>query len=138
MLGFGYGGAESYAALSSYRGNLVFFIEEGAHPGGLVGVRATAASGRDMPVPQLWVWSWPSLGAGDVGGLTSFHATLPLWVVFSVFAVPSVWLWYRDVRHVPGRCRHCGYDISGLSSGLCPECGPPQARGKAESRASST
>lgn len=30
-------------------------------------------------------------------------------------------------RARPGRCRHCGYDLTGNVSGNCPECGTPIA-----------
>jgi hypothetical protein len=29
----------------------------------------------------------------------------------------------------PGRCVSCGYDLSGLEGGLCPECGPVASKG---------
>src|SRR4051794_21950994 len=30
-------------------------------------------------------------------------------------------------RELPGRCRGCGYDLTGNTSGVCPECGAPVA-----------
>ena len=27
--------------------------------------------------------------------------------------------------HIPGRCRSCGYDLTGNESGVCSECGRP-------------
>jgi hypothetical protein len=39
-------------------------------------------------------------------------------------AVCLAWAWWRlRPRRVPGTCRHCGYDLTGNVSGLCPECG---------------
>ncbi len=29
----------------------------------------------------------------------------------------------RDRRVVPGRCVRCGFDLSGVPAGHCPECG---------------
>jgi hypothetical protein len=29
----------------------------------------------------------------------------------------------RSPRYKPGRCRSCGYDLTGNVSGVCPECG---------------
>ncbi len=31
--------------------------------------------------------------------------------------------WWRTARHRRGRCRKCGYDLTGNVSGVCPECG---------------
>ena len=28
-------------------------------------------------------------------------------------------------RFKPNECRHCGYDLTGNVSGVCPECGTP-------------
>ena len=32
-------------------------------------------------------------------------------------------------RERPGRCRRCGYDLTGNASGTCPECGTPAGEG---------
>jgi hypothetical protein len=44
--------------------------------------------------------------------------------------------WYRTRAPVrrpfpPGRCRKCGYNLTGNVSGRCPECGTPVGRSKA-------
>ena len=31
--------------------------------------------------------------------------------------------WNNWRRFPPGSCRHCGYDLTGNESGVCPECG---------------
>lgn len=31
--------------------------------------------------------------------------------------------WDRDHRQKTGCCRHCGYNLTGNVSGVCPECG---------------
>jgi hypothetical protein len=50
---------------------------------------------------------------------------LPLWIPFILVAVPTVLLWRRDRRIPPGHCRKCRYDLTGNTSGICPECGTP-------------
>ena len=48
---------------------------------------------------------------------------------FLVFAAPTVLvLWYAQAlrenhRELTGRCRECGYDLTGLPDLRCPECG---------------
>ena len=47
----------------------------------------------------------------------------PLYAVFVAVAVPTllVWrFWPKPIK--PGHCR-CGYDLTGNTSGVCPECG---------------
>jgi hypothetical protein len=49
---------------------------------------------------------------------------LPLWIPFLIFAIPTALLWWRDRRRIPlGHCQHCGYNLTGNVSGVCPECG---------------
>jgi hypothetical protein len=59
-----------------------------------------------------------NLGSGD-------SITLPLWMPFAAFALPSVWLLWphlRLTRH--GHCPRCHYDLRGLPpNSPCPECG---------------
>lgn len=53
-----------------------------------------------------------------------FGFLIPLWFVFAMVALPTVYLLYRDFRAIrPGHCRQCGYNLTGNSSGICPECG---------------
>jgi len=53
--------------------------------------------------------------------------SLPIWVPFVMFAIPTAFLWYRDRRRrvLPGHCQRCGYDLTKNESGRCPECGVP-------------
>ena len=62
---------------------------------------------------------------------------LPLWIPFLLIALPTAWLWHRDRRRIrPGCCLRCGYDLTGNTSGVCPECGekarPPAASAVSE------
>jgi hypothetical protein len=52
-----------------------------------------------------------------------FCVQLPLWIPFAGIAIPTAWLfWLGRRRPAPGACR-CGYDLTGNTSGRCPECG---------------
>jgi len=69
--------------------------------------------GRDLPVGA----SCDSLGTR----LWYFPAWIPL-----AFAGPlTVLLFILDRLSPPGKCRECGYDLTGNVSGVCPECGSP-------------
>ena len=80
------------------------------------------------PAIQPGGFSWPfallpmqisSTGAFGSSRLWAF----PLWVPFLAIAIPTALLWhvYRSAP-APGICR-CGYDLTGNTSGRCPECG---------------
>ena len=55
---------------------------------------------------------------------------LPLWLVGLVFGLAGAWLPYRLWSNArrrrlarAGRCQTCGYNLTGNTSGICPECG---------------
>lgn len=54
---------------------------------------------------------------------------LPLWALAAPIGAVGAWaLWAtRAVRRWPseGRCAACGYQLAGLPSKVCPECGKP-------------
>jgi hypothetical protein len=53
-----------------------------------------------------------------------YSVRLPLWLPFLVLVIPTLLLWRRDRRRPhPGFCRRCDYDLTGNTSGRCPECG---------------
>ena len=53
-------------------------------------------------------------------------ALAPFWLLFIAAAIPTAILWDRDRRAIPpGQCLHCGYNLTGNKSGVCPECATP-------------
>jgi hypothetical protein len=50
------------------------------------------------------------------------YTEVPLGLALILTAV-AWWRWARWIA--PGRCRGCGYDLRGLTSRRCPECGRP-------------
>jgi hypothetical protein len=62
---------------------------------------------------------WPEFNNGPWGS----NFTIPLWLPLLALLLPTLLLWYVDRRRFPpGHCR-CGYNLTGLTSGRCPECG---------------
>jgi len=58
-----------------------------------------------------------------------FRIIIPLWIPFLMCTAPTALLFYRDRRRIPpGHCPTCGYNLTGNTSGKCPECGerPPK------------
>ena len=54
---------------------------------------------------------------------TSIDVSVPYWNILAVIGLPTVVLWRLDRRRAkPGHCP-CGYDLTGNTSGVCPECG---------------
>jgi hypothetical protein len=47
-----------------------------------------------------------------------------VWLLLVAVAVPTFLVWRRSrPRRMPGTCVQCGYDLTGNTSGQCPECG---------------
>lgn len=58
-------------------------------------------------------------------GASIQQVELPLWIPLVLVAVPTALLWRHHLSHRPGRCARCSYDLTGNTSGICPECGNP-------------
>jgi hypothetical protein len=75
---------------------------------------------RDDPEPARHGLQWPV-----VTRAFGRHVWIvPFWPALALVAFPTAVLWWRDRRRIPpGHCAHCGYNLSGNVSGICPECG---------------
>ncbi len=49
----------------------------------------------------------------------------PLWFLLIVVAAPTGFLFHRHRQKLRGHCQECGYNLTGNTSGICPECGTP-------------
>jgi hypothetical protein len=62
-----------------------------------------------------------------IGTTVGFFGTrvccFPASLLAVVFGAAAALLWWRDRPYPVGRCRNCGYDLTGNVSGVCPECG---------------
>ena len=90
----------------------------------------------ETPINLGFGWDAAHYAGADGGHLHSWSARFPLWAATAAFAAPpALWIAGRHRRRPrPGRCRRCGYDLTGNESGACPECGratAPRGRGAA-------
>jgi hypothetical protein len=96
---------------------------------------------RNRPV---WTFAaWPYVGGVSyyqddhalLDPAVEWEVTLPYWLLLTGAAIPTTWLWRRRRRrYSPGKCRECGYNLTGNTSGRCPECGTPIEAATAEGR----
>lgn len=56
-------------------------------------------------------------------GFSTRHLFMPLWAPLLAFALPTAYAHHRCRRPRPGHCPTCGYDLTGNTTGVCPECG---------------
>jgi hypothetical protein len=88
---------------------------------------------------ELFVADWPRRTIADVSAWTvatvgphrEVQVALPLWalaVVLGLIPVVSLLRWrvrsrVQQWRTIRGRCLSCGYNLTGNTTGICPECG---------------
>ena len=75
----------------------------------------------------------PRPGSGKPNRWTVIDAEIPLWFVAWLFSLfPMTWFVLQIRRKSRlGLCPRCGYNLTGNSSGTCPECGTPVPRTEA-------
>ncbi len=73
---------------------------------------------RDFTYDFKPVWASSTISPNQV------TLSSPLWMMSWAIAVPSLALYFASRRPLPGHCR-CGYNLTGNTSGICPECGTP-------------
>ncbi len=95
-------GAEAYAGIAY----LYFDSNELARPDGW--------EVRFYNDPALPYWQF---------GYADRALAIPLYLLAAPFVISSTVMFVRSRRALPGHCTKCGYDLAGLKSGTCPECG---------------
>ena len=92
-------------------------------------VRAPGHVRKNFRLPSQFSsgWWWPDshylIPNGSTNQYGDLTAMVPLWIPLIILAIPAVGLWRRYCRPLPGHCSRCRYDLTGNSSGVCPECG---------------
>jgi len=67
-----------------------------------------------------------TMAAFPSGPFTVSIISIPYWAICAFSFLILVWWWLRlrlRGRIDPTRCPHCGYNLTGNTSGRCPECG---------------
>jgi len=78
----------------------------------------------DRVHPNIQLLHWGSLEWGyPHSSIAVFSLAVPLWALALAFGMPAAWLWVKRRKLLPTDCQKCGYDLRGLASGTCPECG---------------
>lgn len=80
-------------------------------------------------MPPLYTWERNVRRITGGGSLHTFLVTLPYWpfvVVGTLGTLSPILSWIRRRwRFRSGQCASCAYDLTGNTSGRCPECGTP-------------
>jgi hypothetical protein len=81
-----------------------------SHPGPVLTVR------RLVSKKLYWTPRQTSLRGGQL-------LLVPLWIPLLPAAVLTMFVWHRGKPAPPNGCSACRYDLTGNTSGVCPECG---------------
>lgn len=79
--------------------------------------------------PSRWNWRlalWPRYGRATNNFRKTYYAFcyLPLWMPLLLFGSVSAFFYHRlQRRRRAGHCLKCDYNLTGNTSGICPECG---------------
>jgi hypothetical protein len=77
---------------------------------------------REMAGEYEWTRCWPGFEWDWWGG----QVVIPFWLLLLLAAFPTSSMWRHDRRRIPSsRCGKCGRNLTGNSSGVCPECATP-------------
>src|ERR1043166_662440 len=107
-------------AVVLFQGHLFWSLKPWPTPLATISYRKTGIGNPAWPVfcstltlsrPPV-LFSWPNLWL------------MPMSAPFFVVAIPTSVLWYLERRRriAPGHCPSCNYNLTGNTTGICPEC----------------
>jgi hypothetical protein len=77
---------------------------------------------RSLPANAFRRQWTPEASRSSAMSAERWFVVVPLWTP-AVILGAGMWWGLRGRWSGAGVCRHCGYDVSGLANGVCPECG---------------
>lgn len=87
------------------------------------GMRATNVAYGAKPF-GMFDRQWPSFRPFHLWFRDRNSTSVPLSVISGAFFVPWLVLFVTTRKRIPpGHCKRCGYNLTGNTSGTCPECG---------------
>lgn len=104
--------------------NHVSYATPGGSPPGLWS--EVYARDRDGGPLRRVGFAYAHIDYGKNGTMVRNAVYLPHWAAVVLLAVaPAVWVrrFFAASPWKAGRCKSCGYDLTGNMSGICPECG---------------
>ena len=100
--------------------------------GSFIHHRGVSIAGTPLTLTANWLPTtsllgrWGTSGADWGKGKAAFSSFIPIWPSAIALAIPTAVLWLLVPKRYPeGHCQNCGYNLTGLVSGRCPECGRP-------------
>jgi hypothetical protein len=113
---------------------LTMLVITGEHSCGYWGANAVVCINRGALViyhdPVYYEgWFWADLDFVPMEGLVMWplfadRVTLvPLWMILIPLLVLDLWAWRRTADVQAGFCHKCRYNLRGVASEVCPECG---------------
>jgi len=123
-----------FNASNGVTGNVVLH-----HDGGRLAVIVRAENQPAYSANADHRWHWDSRRSSDdyavvrwfryerrrIASHIRYEVAVRYWHLVTIFAVMPAFCLIQWVRRParPGACRACGYDLTGNTSGVCPECG---------------
>lgn len=110
---------------------------------GCIELKTESCFGSDRPIPQIAVerglsgasdlrllsprFSWLGVEHAVDSSIKSESIRIPTWMIVLAFLLLPLWREGRRFakrrRSHMNRCEKCGYNLTGNTSGTCPECG---------------
>jgi hypothetical protein len=84
--------------------------------------RSTVKVEKFWPSPR-WESSFNYSSRPAVRGLASDEIRIPLWSPLLLFVISTIAAHYLGRRRGSTQCQACAYDLTGNTTGVCPECG---------------